>query len=625
MAGLIDGKSDEKRREEKGRQQQEQQARMREATEEGGDATSSVDEIDLAFHQADAQLEEWQQNPVSIQDDSLNAFIEFWLEKAKEYGQAHYEYSDNFSVENNEASQRDLEYFNKSHEILATANRLKETHHVMLAFENKGLSNGVEATHLPDQAGLAAAARNQAPARARAEDNGRVRNANDDFLGRWFRRMPSLTQVALGAAVSFLSYRMNEKHIPEFLSRYCAPYSGSVASWHLCYGFPKQEELNQLDAFKRQISFYFPQGFPLVHSLIANTDLNLTMYYGDAVRRVDCGEGKTACYAFLPRDAELIAFSQGVNCAIYNTSCYESRGNNSEALKYYQELEPMLQQQEKKFSALTFNPPNGAGYYAIRAGNDFSKTIENIKNLYAAARLTASARKEATLAFIARQMRTTLTHDYADRLPDGAVVIRGRSPEIRAALHGERIQYDQAVNSWAKAREAYQHGLAAAPRYEKEEWFSKEDWRHYLQDLTYRTVELQYWQSHTLQRILEDDLRRMNQLGSKNLSDPNSLHSKNEATHSLFSETIRECYQLADTITRLDASSPYRMGPMRIRTVAGQSRIIQGAQVHELIAQRVKLLCDTFQEDLQKNDKKNQLAIESIKIGKQGSKNSQAF
>ena len=103
---------------------------------------------------------------------------------------------------------------------------------------------------------------------------------------------------------------MVDKHIPDFLPTYCAPYSDSVASWHPCSGFPNQEKLNQLAAFKMEVSPYMPPGFPLVDSLIKGGHLieDPSMYYDNAARSVDCGEGKTFCYAFLPKETELEHF-----------------------------------------------------------------------------------------------------------------------------------------------------------------------------------------------------------------------------------------------------------------------------------------------------------------------------
>ena len=74
----------------------------------------------------------------SIQDEALNEFIEIWLEKVKEYGKAYHE---NTSARNNEAAQTDLNYFNKSHEILAAANELKEKQDLNVVFANVSLEN----------------------------------------------------------------------------------------------------------------------------------------------------------------------------------------------------------------------------------------------------------------------------------------------------------------------------------------------------------------------------------------------------------------------------------------------------------------------------------------------------
>ena len=53
-----------------------------------------------------------------------------------------------------------------------------------------------------------------------------------------------------------------------------------------------------------------PPGFPLVDSLIKGGHLieDPSMYYDNAARSVDCGEGKTFCYAFLPKETELEHF-----------------------------------------------------------------------------------------------------------------------------------------------------------------------------------------------------------------------------------------------------------------------------------------------------------------------------
>ena len=609
MAGFIDG---EQKKQERPREQQ--QERIREAAAGGERKMRSVEED--AFDEASSQLDIWSASSAPVESEALNQFVALWTQKITGYGEA---YDANVAAGNSEAMQKDLAYFNASHEILDRAVKLKEMDGLTLSVENSQNLNARVAADSSDQGVrmLASAAQNDVPDHLRGNDR-RMNNAADVSIWDTLPPMPSLKHVVLGAALSFLSYRMIDKHIPNFLSTYCAPYSDAVASWHPCSGFPDQEKLNQLAAFKMDVSSYIQVSFPLVDSLVVGDRLieDPSMYYDAAARSVDCGEGKTFCYAFLPKETVLIEVPQGVNCATYNTSCYEKWGSDNKVLKYYQGLESRLQQKEKKFSAFTFHLPSERGYYASRAWSDFSANIENIKNIYAAARLTASAKKEATVAFIARQIRTALMHDQAARLSDGAVVISDPSQKIGAALYGEKDQYEQAMGSWNKAREAYERGLAAAPRYEKEEWFSKEHWRHYLQDVRYRIAVLQYWQSHTLQRVLQDDFRRVSQFDSKKPSDSHDLLAQNKATHSQFTETVGDCYQLVDTITRVDSYSPYRLHAMMAKSSAGNITTLKAGQLYEVIAQRVKILCDIFQKDLQENTQKNQRSIEALKASK---------
>lgn len=596
--------------EEKRNEQQErvaQDERMRDGTE---DESNSPEEIEKEFQWADEQLTAWNGDKSSILRWALADFIGRWENKIQEYSGA---YNESKSKGDAAEAERNLGYFHRSQKIKMGAMELQEP----ATFQNSALESTFQ-----EDAEISQPELNQAPV-PREVLNRAERNRG------WFSRGPSWQQIGFGILSSYCAYRVVNKHIPEFLSSRCHTDSllFSKASWHPCYGFPTLEDHHQLAVLRSEINRYMPS-MPLLRSLVAG-DYLLTppyKYYGDDARSVDCGEGKDFCYAFLPRESVFVDLSKGVDCPTYNTSCYKNLGGTNKILKHFISAESQLQKYQEEISTWKSTRRSEVGYYATRAWNAFTAKFENIKNLYAAAHLTMSAKKERSLAFITRQVRTSLTHDRV--IPsnsDGALVISANSQKIRAALDGEKAQHDQALSTWKKAREAYEQGHATAPEYSQKEWLSKEHWRYFFQDLTYRMIELQYWQSHTLQRIFENNLRAFNRLGSEKLGALSDLQAENEAQHSQFTKAIAECYRLVHEISHVDPYSPYRSNGMNIRGEAGNSTFVDSNELFEVITQRVKLLCDTFEESLQKNHEKNQRAIKDLQGDERDLLESQAF
>ena len=96
---------------------------------------------------------------------------------------------------------------------------------------------------------------------------------------------------------------------------------------------------------------------------------------------------------------------------------------------------------------------------------------------------------------------------------------------------------------------------------------------------------LQYWQSHTIQSIIESNRGR---------------NSGYEAPLASFREAITRCYELASTVIHVDSKSPSRLYRLQVG-----NQILEGTKIYQVMGQQIRLLCQKFEAALQENEKKN--------------------